>query len=115
MSAPGGLCRVCKVCVGFVLRTLHSAEPRIAGLSGVLCKVCKVYAPAHACVNNFSLGGRLVVGRGWWCFFSYATPENPYTPYTPYTDALMPLFLKVFLCVWFVLGWAFLCRVGGGA
>lgn len=109
MSAPGGLCKVCKVCVGLVLRTLHTAGPRVAGLSGVVCKVCKVQARARACANNFSMAG---VGGA---FFFYARTENPYTPYTPYTDALMPLFLKDFSCVWFVLGRAFLCWVGGEA
>ena len=48
-------------------------------------------------------------------FFFYASTEKPNKPNTLNTNTFNALFLKGFKCVGFVLGWAFLCWVGGEA
>jgi len=93
-------------CVGFGFATQHSAEQATAGLCGV-CAGCVgfdaragVHAPIRLDVSKAVL------------FFSYARAEKPNKPNTPDTNALKALICKGFECVGFVLGWAFVCRVG---
>lgn len=102
--------RVCVLgvlgCVGFGFATPHSGEPATAGLCG-RCAGC-VGFDARAGVHA---ANRLAASRAA-LFFSYARAEKPNKPNTPDTDTLKALICKGFECVGFVLGWAFVCRVG---
>ncbi|MCQ2034441.1 hypothetical protein [Stutzerimonas kunmingensis] len=93
-------------CVGFGFATQHSAEQATAGLCGG-CAGC-VGFDARAGVH---VPVRLADSKAA-TFFSYARTEKPNKPNTPDTDALKALICKGFECVGFVLGWAFVCRVG---
>jgi hypothetical protein len=73
-----------------------------------VCWVCWVCARVRACVLFIA-----VVLSG--LVFSYARAEKPNKPNTLNTNNVKALFLKGFSCVGFVLGWPFLCRVGGVA
>lgn len=73
-----------------------------------VCWVCWVLHRACACVM-FLVGLLAAV------FFFYASTEKPNKPNTLNTNTFNALFLKGFKCVGFVLGWAFLCWVGGEA
>lgn len=99
-----GLCRV-------VLPTQHTFNPVITGLSGQ-CVGCVGFTRPRAHVREKIHSGLSVGGAA---FFFYARPKKPDTPNTPNTNMLNALFLKAFICVGFVSGWAFLCRVGGAA
>lgn len=73
-----------------------------------VCWVCWVWHRACACVM-------FLVGLLASVFFFYASTEKPNKPNTLNTNTFNALFLKGFKCVGFVLGWAFLCWVGGEA
>ncbi len=73
-----------------------------------VCWVCWVLRRACACVM-------FLVWLLALAFFYYASTEKPNTPNTLNTNTFNALFLKGFMCVGFVLGWAVLCWVGGEA
>ena len=73
-----------------------------------VCWVCWVLHRACACVM-------FLVGLLEAVFFSYASTEKPNKPKTPNPKTFNAFFLMGFKCVGFVLGWAFLCWVGGEA
>lgn len=99
-----GVLGVCRV--GFGNSTRVEASNYAA--FRVVCWVCWVLHRACACVMFLV---RLLAA----VFFSYASTEKPNKPNTPNTNTFNTLFLKGFKCVGFVLGWAFLCWVGGEA
>lgn len=98
-------------CVGFGLRTRHSARPATARLCGV-CVGCVGFgvARAHACVLLQRLNEAYEARKN-----CYARTEKPNKPNTPNTVALKALIYKGFECVGFVLGCEFCVGLGGRA
>lgn len=88
-----GMCRV-------ALKYSTQIEAPLFAASSRVCWVCWVWRRVRACVTIITPTSKPV-------FFSYARTDKPNQPNTPNTTSINTLFLRVFICVGFVLGCVF--------